>query len=106
MTICSECSREYLYDRSKGHSKRRCNSCCANVRKEKVKDLALTYLGRECNRCGYKQCAQALHFHHLDPSAKDFTISGSHTRKWEVIQRELDKCILLCANCHAEAHYQ
>ena len=44
-------------------------------------------------------------FHHLDPSKKDFGLSmRGLTRSWEKMRTELDKCILLCANCHAEVH--
>ena len=43
-------------------------------------------------------------FHHLDPELKDFGISGNANRSWDKIQVELDKCVLLCANCHSEVH--
>lgn len=54
--------------------------------------------------CGYNRCTRALGFHHLDPSKKDFGIGGAHSRSWAVIQAELDKCILVCSNCHDEIH--
>lgn len=48
---------------------------------------------------------EALEFHHLASARKDFGISSKgYTRSWKKIQEELDKCILLCANCHREAH--
>jgi hypothetical protein len=48
---------------------------------------------------------EALEFHHLDGSRKDFGISSKgYTRSWSKIRDELDKCILLCANCHREIH--
>lgn len=71
------------------------------------KQKALDYKGNCCQNCGYDKCARALHFHHQDPSIKDGNISQMITSqkvKWELIQAELDKCILLCANCHAEEH--
>ena len=46
----------------------------------------------------------ALHFHHRNPAEKDFSISGAHARSWVSISGELDKCDLVCANCHAEIH--
>lgn len=56
--------------------------------------------------CGYSKCIAALDFHHTDPSKKDFGISsGGYTRSFEKIKDELDKCILVCANCHRELHY-
>jgi hypothetical protein len=45
----------------------------------------------------------AMHFHHPDPTAKEFTVSSRLT-SWDRIVRELDKCLLLCANCHGEVH--
>lgn len=47
---------------------------------------------------------RVLSFHHRDPSEKKFIISGNHCRKWEIVREELDKCDLLCANCHMELH--
>ena len=47
----------------------------------------------------------ALEFHHLDPSQKDFGISSKgYTRSWDKVKEELDKCILVCSNCHREIH--
>jgi predicted transcriptional regulator len=74
-------------------------------RRQKVKKLAIDYKGGSCQRCGYNKCDGALEFHHLDPSKKDFSISSSgNTRGWELIKKELDKCIMVCANCHREIH--
>jgi len=75
------------------------------TRRKKVKELAIEYKGGSCQKCGYNKCNAALEFHHLDPSEKDFSISASgNTRGWELIKKELDKCILVCANCHREIH--
>ena len=54
--------------------------------------------------CGYAKSKRALVFHHRDPKDKKFGIGAGHSRSWNEIQRELDKCLLLCANCHAEHH--
>ena len=54
---------------------------------------------------GNNKCITALEFHHVDPSGKDFALSGDgQTRSWEIIKIEIDKCILVCANCHREIH--
>lgn len=54
---------------------------------------------------GYNKCIAALEFHHLDPNEKDFGIASSGaTRTFEKIKVELDKCIMVCANCHREIH--
>ena len=61
--------------------------------------------GNKCAICGYNKCQRALSFHHRDPNKKIFGISAKGlTRSWVKIQEEIDKCILLCANCHMELH--
>lgn len=99
-----KCGRRYKYSRSSGHTKTRCNSCLVNDRRFDRKIKCIEYMGGKCKRCGYDKCKRALAFHHLDPKTKSFNISGCHTRKWSEVQKELDKCIMLCHNCHAEEH--
>ena len=73
-----------------------------------LKIEAVAYKGGKCDRCGYDKCPAALVFHHPDPTQKDFGIAekGRSYRNLEVIKEELDKCILLCSNCHLEVHYE
>jgi hypothetical protein len=74
-------------------------------RREKVRLMAVEYKGGRCQVCGYSRCLEALEFHHLDPTRKDFGISHKgYTRSWEKVKEEVDKCTLLCANCHREFH--
>jgi len=74
-------------------------------RRKKLRTMAVEYKGGKCELCGYNKCAQALDFHHLDPKLKDFGISmDGLTRAWSRVKKELDKCIMLCANCHREVH--
>jgi protein-arginine kinase activator protein McsA len=71
--------------------------------KRKIKAVKLA--GGKCSRCGYDKYYGALHFHHLDPSIKVENFSKIKMRiNWEEYRKEIDKCILLCANCHAEIH--
>jgi hypothetical protein len=69
----------------------------------KMKLKAIEYKGGKCQVCGYAKSAASLTFHHRDPSQKDFAISG-RVVGWSKMQPELDKCDLLCANCHSEEH--
>lgn len=101
---CKICGRRYVYVHKQGHTKTKCNSCSVNERRTKIKIKCLKYKGNKCEICGYNKCIRALSFHHTDPSKKDFIISGNHTRRWTKIRKELDKCILVCANCHMEIH--
>ncbi|NQV12467.1 HNH endonuclease [Candidatus Uhrbacteria bacterium] len=74
-------------------------------RRRKIRDLSIDYLGKRCQICGYDKCNEALDFHHRDPSKKSFGISAKgYTRSWKKVQDELDKCALICANCHREIH--
>jgi len=67
--------------------------------------MAISYLGGECHECGYKKCVAALDFHHLEEDKKKFGLSQEGlTRSWIKTKRELQKCVLLCANCHRELH--
>lgn len=110
---CQECGREYEYYRSisikrpkfnKGHTTTHCNTCCQarrrNIRRKQILELR----GKACELCGYDACPRALSFHHVNPSQKKFSISGSELRSWERVQEEIGKCILICMNCHAEIH--
>lgn len=74
-------------------------------RRKKLREMAIEYGGGECQICGYKRSMRALSFHHKNPSKKDFGLSSQGlTRSWEKTKKELDKCILICANCHMEVH--
>jgi 5-methylcytosine-specific restriction endonuclease McrA len=59
--------------------------------------------GGACVVCGYDRYIGALHFHHVDPSQKEFGISKrGFTRSIQKMREEAAKCVLLCSNCHAE----
>lgn len=74
-------------------------------RRLRYKIRAIEYLGGKCCNCGYSNCAAALDFHHMNPFDKDHNIKDISTGSWEKIKKELDKCSLLCANCHREFHW-
>jgi hypothetical protein len=60
------------------------------------------YKGRACQLCGYARHWAALTFHHVDPRLKRFNFAGGHNYSRGRIREELDKCVLVCANCHDE----
>lgn len=73
--------------------------------RRRLKQKCIDYKGGKCEKCSYNKYIGALEFHHNDPKQKDFSVSsGGHTRAWEKVKIELDKCTLLCANCHREVH--
>ena len=71
--------------------------------RKRTKQKLIEYKGGECELCGYKKCNRSLQFHHLNPNEKDFTISGK-SLSFEKLKEEVDKCILVCSNCHSEVH--
>ena len=74
-------------------------------RRQKIRRMAVEYKGGKCEICGYARCPEALEFHHKEDVNKEFGISDKgYTRSWAAVQRELDKCVILCANCHREVH--
>ena len=73
---------------------------CSSLRKENLKKLC----GNKCNLCGYNKTLRALEFHHIIPAEKSFQICDGRTRSIEVDIQEVEKCILVCANCHREIH--
>lgn len=79
----------------------------ANVqrRRNKIKEMSVEYKGSKCEICGYDKCNEALEFHHINPEEKDFGIGEKgYTRSWDSVKKELDKCIMVCANYHREIH--
>ena len=84
----------------------KCETESVQKRREKIKIMAIAYKGGKCQCCGYNKCSQALEFHHTDPLQKDFGLGAKgYTRSWDKNKQELDKCVLVCANCHREIHY-
>jgi hypothetical protein len=85
-----------------------CKPCTNNQtleRQRRFKKECIVYKGGSCQVCGYDSCDGALEFHHLDPSQKDFSIAHARLTKFDnKIKEELDKCAILCCNCHREAH--
>lgn len=74
-------------------------------RRKTIRMRAIDLKGGKCQVCGYDRCIEALEFHHLLKNEKDFGISDKgYTRSWDKVRDEIEKCILLCSNCHREVH--
>ncbi len=71
--------------------------------RKRTKKKLVDYKGGKCQLCDYNKSLNALHFHHLDPNEKDFSISGK-SLSFDKLKNEVDKCILVCSNCHSEIH--
>ena len=72
--------------------------------RQRLKAKLVEYKGGKCEICGYSKCIDALDFHHLNPEEKQFNLSSAKV-SFEKAKKEVDKCILVCANCHREIHY-
>jgi hypothetical protein len=78
---------------------------CSDRRKERSAYFRALKVKQGCSRCGYKDHPVALDFHHRDPAQKKFNISNNLVgRNWEKILAEVDKCDIVCANCHRIEH--
>jgi len=127
MINCKSCGKEVpQHQRKGGRAKLYCNETCRQrwryrndpcvvnrntytEQKERAysnKWKALQYKGGKCQTCGEDRPA-TLCFHHRDPSQKELKLDGRSfaNRKWDTIKEEVDKCDLLCHNCHHIIHY-
>jgi transposase len=102
--VCRRHGRTAFYIEGRGsHRCMRCRWEAVARRRRKVKAILVHEAGGRCKICGYSRCPDALHFHHVDPATKRFSIgSRGLTRSLDLLRREAAKCALLCANCHAE----
>ena len=94
---------EHLIKKIKKQEKRKSNPQAVIEWRKRKKVELVEYKGGKCERCGYNKSTRALQFHHLDSNEKDFTISRK-SYSIERLKKEVDKCILVCANCHLEIH--
>jgi transposase len=82
---------------------KRCRVEATTRRRHRLKRILVEEAGGRCLLCGYSRCVRALEFHHLDPKTKEFQLAHSgRTRSIAKLRAEASKCVLLCANCHAE----
>lgn len=95
--FCFNCSPSYTSNRG---------SNITAIRKS-IKKQLIEYKGGKCEKCGYNKSLRALEFHHNNPKEKDFEVSNKLSLgnfDMKKYYNEVDKCTLLCANCHAEEH--
>ena len=113
--ICTKCNKELSIEffhkngfDNQGNQKYRsyCKDCANAIEKQRYKDKKNFVENQKhiCAKCGEKRI-YVLQFHHKDKEKKDFTIGKLKKGDLSIIQKEIDKCIVLCANCHIEFHY-
>lgn len=103
---CLKCHKKF-FAKKQAKTRQYCYDCAPEnipIRKL-IKKWGIEYKGGKCYYCGYNKCAEALEFHHIDPEEKSFNISDRNIKlNWIDFKKELDKCILVCSNCHREIH--
>lgn len=98
---CKQCKHErYLVYYKNNKSKFDKNK---KIHKDKIKDYIISKKSCGCKLCGETDIA-CLDFHHIN--GKDFTIcQKGKDKSFEAVKQEIDKCIVLCSNCHRKVHY-
>lgn len=114
---CLICGQPFI-PKTKGKTRKYCYKCspAKNDRsaaitaiRHAIKHQLIIYKGGKCEKCGYDKCEGALQFHHINPDEKDFELALMYNNghnDMKILYQEVDKCALLCANCHAEEHYK
>jgi hypothetical protein len=83
----------------------RCKRCIGEAvarRKRRVRRTLIDAAGSRCAICGYDRCVPNLHFHHVDPARKRLELGSHRGVSLARFMDELERCVLLCANCHGE----
>ncbi len=114
--ICTKCGVEkpieefHWRNKTQGTRRSECKECHNKQVKQRYEEnksqINTLKEGKYCEKCGYNKCIAALDYHHIDPSIKIDTVArlSTHSNIDNAI-KEIDKCVLLCANCHREFHY-
>jgi predicted HNH restriction endonuclease len=103
---CRSCKNESSrnwYHRSADNKQKRSEQVYARITENK--DKAIEYLGGKCKDCGGVFHRSVYDFHHLDESQKELALSKGRFMSWDKYKAELDKCVLLCSNCHRIRHH-
>lgn len=104
--LCKSCG-ETDPKRFYGHKRGICGTCQNkyNIRQgQKKKAYMREKLGGKCKECGFHKFPSALDIHHIDPEQKDVAWNTARGWSYNRIDKELENCVLLCANCHRAVH--
>jgi hypothetical protein len=87
-----------------------CYTCNSNRRRTRVAKKVYDIVGLSCWKCGYsigEQSSLVLCFHHVDPSTKKIKLTRDEMARYpfEIVLKEIRKCVSLCTRCHTEYHY-
>lgn len=103
-TYCKSCrhqrAKQYYYDNKEKMQSQ--STVWKKIQRDKINKFKDSC---SCLKCGENR-NWLLDFHHIDPTKKDFQISQGERFGWGKIKNEIDKCVILCSNCHRDFHYQ
>lgn len=106
---CGETVKEKMMSKGQGRKSKSLCKVCHNKntieRGRRNRRIYIEYLGGKCVKCNYDKCDSALEFHHRDQSKKDLRFNYIRYWGFEKAKKELNKCDLVCSNCHREIHY-
>ena len=105
--ICKSCFKNF---NTRNIHKELCYNCTRNAKRLALRISAANYKNNCCEICGLKRNTledlDIFDYHHKNRNDKSFEISEQMKNKpWEIVKQELDKCMMLCANCHRKQHY-
>lgn len=111
MKVCTKCGKEKSIEEFYKNGNRM-QSTCKDCFKESIRNTYLEKTERVnqykesigCEKCGERR-VHLLDFHHKDKSQKDFNISDKTRMCFEKLMEEINKCFILCSNCHRDFHY-
>jgi hypothetical protein len=102
---CKECQKEYFKEYYK-NNKTKCIERAKKIKYNQLIIISQLKVEKGCYKCGYNKHSAALHFHHINKNDKKFEISSNIHLPLNLIQEEIEKCKVICANCHAEEHFK
>ena len=99
---CKDC--DIIYQQAyRKLNRTKINDRTNRLRRER-KQFAIDYLGKVCYVCKNEFPLECYDLHHYNPQHKDLTIGENWIISWDKLKKELDKCILVCSNCHRKIH--
>jgi DNA repair exonuclease SbcCD ATPase subunit len=96
-------AKQRLRDKTPERRAQASRKMVSRYRRNKLK--AMASLGGVCSVCNVEHPPADMHFHHVDPATKVTEVSELLIRAWAVIEQELSKCVLMCAECHMKEHH-
>lgn len=103
MPECKECHKQRQREFRKNNKAH--YNAWQKARRLRLKEAAIIYMGNKCFDCQIQYPSYIYDFHHLDGNTKEFNPGEGFNKTEEQLYNELDKCVMLCANCHRTRHY-